>query len=118
MITLTENLSLEVLLGSAPTTQLPIYASYFDQSDSVHDSDEHRTQTNGLHAVEAVGRPSSGLKRLVDYLTIYNADASAATVTVRLRDHTKPDADAYTTLISQSISSGLTLQYVHGQGFS
>lgn len=119
MITLTTDLSLEVLLAAAPTTQCDVCSSFADMSDDIYAPSENRTQTNGLHAVEAVpsGKDPS-VKRLVDFFSVYNPNAAAVTVTVRIRDKTKAGKTGeYIIILSKSVPAGETLQYVHGSGF-
>ncbi len=58
-------------------------------------------------------------KRLVDFVSIYNPNGSAVTVTVRIRDKSKPGKTGeYTICISTSLGAGASLQYNHSRGWS
>lgn len=102
--------SLEVLLAAAVTTsQLPYTAHYIDVDTSTFaltTSAESDGTTNDTTAVTAIAAPSSGRARQVKFLTIYNADTVAATVTVRINNNGTTRILAKVTL-----QPGETLQY-------
>lgn len=80
--------SVEVLLGGAVTTnQLPIVASYVDNTTTSYTPGSSNTQSNNTTAVTAVAAPASSTQRQVKLLTVTNADTAAATVTVRYNDN-------------------------------
>lgn len=91
-INLTPTGSLEIVLsGAVATTALPCNASYVDIQDSdqsvvgVGDNDGVATGTGTLTLVSS---PSSGRHRVIKSVTVYNADTTGATVTVRKNNGT------------------------------
>ena len=84
--------SLEIVLaGAVATTALPCTANYVDIQDSdqsvvaVGDADGAATGTGTLTLVSA---PSSGRHRAIKSVTVYNADTTGSTVTVRKNNGT------------------------------
>ena len=99
--------SLEVLLGSAVTTQqLSVVSSWTDLASSSTTSGSTPVVTTGTTAVTAVPAPSSGVQRNVYAVTIFNADTAAATVKVRLND-----GGTMYQLVSVVLQPGHTLAY-------
>ncbi len=80
-----------VLAGAVATTALPCTANYVDTLDSdqsvvaVGDSDGAATGTGTL---TLVGSPAGGRHRVIKSVTVYNADTTGATVTVRKNNGT------------------------------
>ncbi len=107
------NDSLEVLLSSVvATNQSPIYAAYADHTASSFTPGQNNTATNSTTAVTAVSAPAASTQRQVKYLSVYNADTAAITVTVRLNDN------ATTRIIGKwTLQIGETLEFVDGYGF-
>lgn len=80
--------TIEVLLGSnIITNQLPITVDYVDHTSSSFSPGISSTTTNNTSAVTAVSAPASSTQRQIKYITIYNSDTAAATVTVRYNDN-------------------------------
>lgn len=101
---------LEVLLGGAVTTlELPIVAHWVDinsADQSVQVIGENDLLTSGSNTVVAVPGPASGIVRTIKTLSIYNADSTGATVTVRYNNN-----GTSRTLVSVTLGVGSTLQY-------
>lgn len=115
MIILTETTdNLQVVLGGAITTnQLRCYATWRDVTTSTYTPGRTVTNTNSTTDVDVVEAPASSTQRVVDTLTIYNADTANAVVTVKF--------DANGTeyeLIKVTLAPQERLEYVEGQGFS
>lgn len=74
-----------VKLSGTPAAELDWFSCWVDTNGDTLGS-SHGV-TNGTTAVDMVASPTSGA-RLVEYLSIYNADAAQQTVTVQLYDGT------------------------------
>lgn len=102
-----------VLAGNVTTNQLPCLAMFRDIDASAYTPGVNGVNTNNTTAVDVVGSPASGVKRVVDYLSIYNADTVSATVTVRVN----LNGTNYS-LIVVTLGAGERLEYVDGRGFA
>lgn len=106
---------IQVILAAAITTsQLPVVASWADVKDdaSTLAPDTTATTTNSTTAVDVVAAPASGYKRQLKYLSIYNADTVAATVTVRL------DVSGTARILAKiALPIGYRAEYEQGLGF-
>lgn len=113
MIVLTEatdNLQ-AVLGGSVTTNQMRCFASWRDVTTTLYTPGRTVTNTNNTTDVNVVPAPSSA-QRVVDFVSIYNADTVAQTLTVKF------DANGTEyTLWSGALASGESLQYVDGSGW-
>lgn len=114
MIVLTETTdNLQVVLGGAVTTnQLRCMASWRDVTTTVYTPGRTVTNTNSTTDVNLVPSPGSSTQRVVDFLSVYNADTVAATVTVKFDANGTEYA-----LWSGVLSNGERLEYADGQGF-
>ena len=75
--------SLQIKLGGTITTnQLPFAASYVDSTGTATTPGEQDGASNNTTAVTVVSAPASSTQRLVNIITIQNADTAAATVTI------------------------------------
>ena len=83
--------SLEVILGGAvTTTELPWTAHWVDIDQTTFAATaaaEADGTTNGGNAVTMVAAPSAGITRQVKFVTVYEADTVAPTVTIRINDN-------------------------------
>ena len=116
--------TIEVLLaGSITTSQLPVVASYSDTALPAYadfaslrlsqDTQKtNQTQSNNTTAVTVVAAPSSGQQRRVEYLSIFNADTVAATVTVQLNDNS-----TLRIIAKEALAVGDTLYYSESRGW-
>jgi hypothetical protein len=103
----------EVLLEAAVTTnQLPIVASYVDNTTTTYTPGSSNIATNNTTAVTAVAAPAASTQRQVKLLTISNIDTAAATVTVRYNDNSTTR-----TLFKATLAVGDNLVYTDGEGF-
>ena len=105
------NKSIEVVLaGAVATTQLPIVASWVDvvtADQSVFAFGSSDLTTSGATAVTVVAAPQAGHTRTVKSMSIYNADTTGATGTVRLNNGISTRI-----LVRIALATGSTLEYV------
>ena len=101
--------SLEVKLAGAITAnQLVWMISYvdLDATFTLSTASEGDGVTNGVTAVSMVAAPASNHTRQIKFLSVYNADTVAATVTIQINNNsTKRIVTAVT------LQTGETLQY-------
>lgn len=115
MIVLTEttdNLQ-AVLAGAITTNQLNCLASWRDVTTTAYTPGRTAINTNSTTDVNVVAAPASSTQRVIDFVSIYNADTVAAVVTVKL--------DANGTeypIVKMTLAAGETLEYVDGAGWS
>ena len=67
--------------GTVSTNQLHCYSVFRDTTTTGITPSRNVVLTNNTTAVDLVGSPSSSTQRNVEYLNVYNADTSSATVT-------------------------------------
>ena len=103
-----------VRLGGTPSTQLPIVSSWRDVAADGSTFAPGRTLTvsNSTTNVSAVPSPGGSVLRICDFISIYNADAAAQTVTVAAYD-----GSAERILIVVALSPGERLEYSDSKGF-
>lgn len=107
------NDTLEVVLAGAITTnQLQCSVSWRDITTTGYTPGGSRANTNSTTAVALVAAPGASTQRVIDNITIYNADTATATVTVRIDDN----ATEYT-LVKFTVLAGETIEYTEGHGW-
>lgn len=115
MILLDSSHTLQILLGGATTTTpgdiLASWADIADDGSSFAPGCADNT-TNGTTAVTIAGSPASSIFRQLKYLSVYNADTVAMTVTARVSN-----GGTHRKLITQELDPGERLEYVDGRGF-
>ena len=105
---------LQVVLGGAVTTnQLQCYASFRDVGATSYTPDCQDSTTNNTTDVNVVSSPGSGLKRVIDYVSVWNADTVAATVTLKYED----SGGNETILWKGTLATGFGVEYVEGVGW-
>lgn len=106
----TSTSSLQALLNAAvATNELPITVHWVDilsSDQSVYQLGETDLTTAGTGAVTLVSGPGSGHTRTVKYISIYNADTTGATVTVRYNNN-----GTTRTIVKPLLASGDTLEF-------
>jgi hypothetical protein len=113
MIILNSTDKIEVILGGNVTTrQLECFASYRDTTSTTIVAGCTASNTNNTTAINLVPSPSASVNRIIDYLSIYNADSVSSTVTVRFNVSGTPYI-----LTSASLYPGEKLEYQEGIGF-
>lgn len=105
---------IQVVLGSSITTnQLRCYASYRDVTTSTIEPKRNAINTNNTTLVDLVDSPATSTQRIVDFISVYNADTTSSTVNIQLSDN----GTLYELLVS-TLSSGERIEYQEGKGFS
>ena len=105
--------SVQVVLGGAITTsQLNCFASWRDITTTAYTPGKSVTNTNSTTDVDLVSAPGASTQRVVDYLSVYNADTVAATVTLKFG----VSGTEYV-LWKGQLSAAEKLEYVEGTGF-
>lgn len=114
MIVLTETTdNLQAVLGGSVTTnQMRCLSSWRDITTTAYTPGRTVTNTNNTTDVNVVPAPGGSTQRVVDFVSIYNADTVSQTLTVKF------DANGTEyTIWSGSLASGESVQYVDGQGW-
>jgi len=88
------------------------FASYRDTTTTTITPLRNALLTNGVTAVNIVGSPSASTQRVIDYLSVYNADTVGNEVTVRFYDGTT----GYRLIVCR-LGVGEKLEYAEGTGF-
>lgn len=105
--------SLQVVLASAITTnQLRCFVSYRDTTSTTITPNRAVANTNSTTAVTLLSAPSASQQKIVDYLSIYNADTANATVTVYINS----SSTTYK-LFETNLGVGEKLEFQEGSGF-
>ena len=108
----TDNLQ-AVLVGNVTTNQLRCMSCWrLINATDTYTAGRTPVNTNNTTDVNIVPAPTYGLQRVCDFISIFNADTVAATVTVKL--------DANGTeyeLVKASLATGERLQYTNDSGF-
>jgi hypothetical protein len=105
----------EVLLsGAAATTNLPIVVSFVDlDANDIFRPGTHDTITSGTTPVGVLfSTGTASVYRQLKFMSIYNADTTDATVTLRLNNNATTRIILKVTLLPES-----TLFYTDGEGF-
>lgn len=100
------------LAGAVTTTQLDLVASWRDiTSTPSYVAGRSAEVTNNTTAVILIAAPAASTQRVIDFVSIYNADTVAATVTVRL------DTGTLYVLTKATIAVGGKLLYTNEEGW-
>lgn len=114
MIVLTETTdNLQLVLSGAPASQQPRAMSCWRDINTT-DYTPGRTLINANSStdVNIVPAPSSGFRRVVDFISIFNQDTASVTATVKL------DANGTEfNLVTVTLAPGERLEYADGVGF-
>jgi hypothetical protein len=100
------------LSGAVSANQLHCYSVFRDTTTTSITPSRNVVLTNNTTAVDLVGSPSSSTQRNVEYLNVYNADTSSATVTFLFNDNGTTYEINVATLLP-----GEKVEYQSGIGF-
>lgn len=100
------------LSGAVSTNQLHCYSVFRDTTTTGITPSRNVVLTNNTTSVDLVGSPSSSTQRNVEYLNVYNADTSSATVTFLFNDNGTTYEINVATLLP-----GEKVEYQSGIGF-
>jgi hypothetical protein len=113
MLILTSTDKVRVVLSATVTTnQLQCVVSYRDIDATTYDADNHALLTNNTTPVDLAASPAAGVKRVVDYISVYNSDTTAKTVSISLNLNGTDFILAKATL-----AVGEKFEYAEGAGF-
>lgn len=105
--------TIDVVLGTAHTTNPHrIVASYRDITATAFTPGRRVVNSNGTTQVNAVQAPAASTTRVIDFVSIFNADTVAKTVTVSFNDN----GTRYS-LLSVDLGVGERIEYQEGQGW-
>jgi len=108
----TDNLQI-VLGGTVTANQLNIVTSWRDIDTTTYTAGRTLTNSNNTTDVNIVPAPAASTQRVVDFISVYNADTADAVVTIKF------DASGTEYVIYKDVlSSGDTLRFIEGSGFS
>lgn len=101
-----------VLSGAVTANHLPCVVAWRDRTSTTFVAGRTLINTNNTTQVDISGSPGASTQRLVDYISIYNADTANATVTVRF------NANGSTFVIYQAtLVTGGRLEYTSENGW-
>jgi hypothetical protein len=113
MIILSETTdSLQAICGEAHSIAPQCFVSWRDRTSTTFIAGRTVINTNGTNAVTITAAPVSSTQRVIDFLTIYNADNINATVTVRFNANS-----VIYILFKATLAAGETLVFQEGRGF-
>lgn len=105
--------NLQVVLNAAHTSAaLQCMASWRDITTTAYTPGRTRSTTNGTTDVNIVAAPASSTQRVVDFLSVYNSDTAAKTVTIKYDDN-----GTEAILWKGALAVGETLLYTDNLGF-
>lgn len=108
----TDNLQV-VLAGNITTNHLQCTAFWRDVTATAYTPGRSLAVTNNTTDVNLVAAPAASTQRIIDFLSVYNADTVNATVTVKI-----DDSGAEYILWRGILATGETLQYNDKTGFT
>lgn len=104
---------IQVSLGATVSSNnLECFCSYRDTTSTSIVAGRNKIVTNNLTRVDLVESPPSSTQRIVDYLSIYNADKLPSFVTIYLNDNS-----TLYILYSARLDSGDKIEFQNGMGF-
>jgi hypothetical protein len=104
---------LQAVLAAAVAANQPVATvNYSDHTTSAYTGGTQRTALNSTTAVDICDAPGADTVRDIDFLSVYNKDTSAVTITIMV-DVSSTDYEQ----VKVTLSAGDTLQYVHGMGW-
>ena len=113
MIILNSTDNLQVTLQSSVTTsQLECFSSYRDTTSTTIIPGRSFANTNNTAPVNLVTSPASLTQRVIDYISVYNADTNSSNLIIQL----DVSGTAYI-LIKVTLGPGEKLEYQEGEGF-
>jgi hypothetical protein len=105
--------TLQVILGQAiVTNQMQCYVAFRTTTSSAITPASQVSLTNNTTAVAIVSSPGASEQRVIDFVSIDNADTAPNDVTVRFNDN-----GTFYTLFKARLNSGDKLEYQDGKGF-
>lgn len=113
MIVLSSADKVQVVLGEAAGTELHCIASFRDVTANSYQPDRALALTNDTTAVDWIAAPGTGVQRVIDFLSVYNADGIPHIVAVMI------DTGGTDKILWRgTLGLGETLSYVEGAGWA
>lgn len=101
-----------VLAATVATNQLQCFSSWRDISLTTYTPGNTPVNTNNTTDVNLVPAPGASTQRIIDYVSVYNNDTAAATVTIKL------DVSGTERILWRgSLAVGFKVEFVEGAGF-
>jgi len=108
----TDNLQV-VLGGTVATNQLHCVTSWRDRTSTTFIAGRTVATTNNTTDVNIAPAPAASTQRIIDFISIYNADTDDRLVTIKI------DANGTEYIIWKDVlSPGDTVRYIEGAGFN
>lgn len=109
---ITDNLQV-VLAGAVATNQLQCVTSWRDRTATTFIAGRTVALTNDTTNVNLAAAPAASTQRIIDFISIYNADTDDRTVTIKL------NANGVEYIIWRDVlSPGDTVRFIEGTGFN
>lgn len=104
---------IEISLG-ATVSSFPMYcvSSWRDRTSTTFEAGRTLATASNISDVDISGSPASSTQRLIDYISIYNADINSNTVTIKYHDN-----GTNYTLFTALLYQGYSLLYSEGDGW-
>lgn len=107
----TDNLQV-VLGGNITTNQLQCYTAWRDRTSTTFVAGRTVVTTNNTTDVNLAGSPAASTQRIIDYISIYNADTVQQLIVVKI------DANGTEYILHRDyLEAGKTLYFIEGTGF-
>jgi hypothetical protein len=101
-----------ILAGAKTANDNPCFTSWRDRTSTTFVAGRTAINTNGTSAVDISGSPGASTQRVVDSITVFNADTANITITIRFN----ANGTTYI-LFKATLSTGEMLMYQEGRGF-
>lgn len=102
-----------VLAGTVATNQLQCVTSWRDRTSTTFVAGRTLAVTNNTTDVDLAGSPAASTQRIIDFISIYNADTDDRTVTIKI------DANGTEYILWKDVlSPGDTVRFIEGAGFN
>lgn len=100
------------LLAAVATNQLQVIVCWRDRTSTTFTAGRNQSTSNSTTAVDISGSPGSSTQRLIDYVSVFNADTATSNVTIQY------NANGTTSILWKGdIAAGGRLEFVEGKGW-
>ena len=100
------------LAGNVAANQLMVFVSWRDRTSTTFIAGRTVANSNNTTAVDISGSPGASTQRIIDYISVFNADTAISTVTIQLN----ANGTLYT-LWKGDVAANGRLEYQEGSGF-
>jgi len=103
-----------VLAGAVSTNQCQCIACWRDiTATPTYVAGRSLANTNDTTSVELISEPAASTQRVIDYVSVYNADTASVTVTLKYDDTTNEF-----TIFKGTLTTLQRLEYENGKGWT